>query len=184
MQLIFEDETLLEDEFLFEMAKLTRKRADKRFGDFGEFIYFSHKNSSHSPRVKFYGGTPETATTRNAPSMKFDHDGNSELVPTDNLTKKNCPNAFDSKYLKKVANFIKETLPVLLLTWYDKLDESDALAFLEGRDSLPEMIDCIYNVHDELIDEMKQCKNIHVLHTFCKNNNIYKEEQINPKTHY
>ena len=86
---------LINNDYLIEMAKISKKYASKEFGDFGDFIYFSKKNSSHGPRIKFYGGDRATYKTENCPTMKFDINGNCELEKADWMTKKNCPNAFD-----------------------------------------------------------------------------------------
>lgn len=167
-----------ESEPLYEMSKLTKKYASAECGDFGEFIYFSPKICQHGPRVKFYGGTKETSNTRNAPTMKFDNDGNTELGDLGNLNKKNCPNAFDSKYLKKVSDFIKKMLPILLLVWYDKMDEADALAYFHGNLSLPDLIDSVDIKDSNILNQLKESKNIYALHRNCKQLGLYTEEEL------
>lgn len=75
INLVYEDK-----QSLFEMAKLIQDYADESLcGDFGEFIYFSPSLDSHGPRVKFYGGTKETSTTRKAPTLAFTNNGETEL---------------------------------------------------------------------------------------------------------
>ena len=165
---------IVTEDYVCEMSKLTKKHADSSFGDFGEFIYFSPKNSSHGPRIKFYGGTKETSKTMNAPTMTFDHDGNTSLGSLGNLNRKNCPNAFDTKYINKVSEFIHKALPILLLVWYDKLDESDALNFFEGQYSYEETIGSCYDIDDYILKQMLQTDNLNDLHLVCKKYNVYK----------
>ena len=131
---IYEEDTYL------EMAKLVKRKANSIYGNIGEFIYFSPCNSSHGPRIKFYGGTADSSTTKTAPSMKFDNNGNTTLELADWMTKKNCPNAFDKHYIENVSKFVKMTYPVLLLVWFNRLDEAEALDYFEGRESLNELL--------------------------------------------
>lgn len=167
----------LKEEYIFEMSKLTKKYASVDFGDFGEYIYFSQKNSSHGPRIKFYGGTKETSTTQNSPTMSFDVYGNTKLEDLGNLNRKNCPNAFDSKYLAKVSAFINKTLPILLLVWFYKLDEADALEYFKGNLTLKEVVECIIpsdipaNIYEQLIN----VETLSELHKLCLKYNIYNE---------
>ena len=166
---------IITEEYIFEMAKLTKKYASTQFGDFGEFIYFSHKNSTHGPRIKFYGGTKETSKTHNAPTISFDINGNTKLEDLGSLNKKNCPNAFDKEYLSKVNKFIRRTLPILLLVWFDKLDEADALEYFKGNLTLEEIISCIYDVDDNVIEDLKTSETLKDLHNKCLNYNLYHE---------
>ena len=163
---------IIEEDIFLEMSKLTSKYADEELcGDFGEFIYFSPSLDSHGPRVKFYGGTKETSTTRNAPSLAFTNNGETTVEIAQWMNKKNCPNAFDKNYVQKVHDFIQKTLPILLLVWYCKLDESDALNFFEGDISFSDMTSSI-DVDENVLKEIKKCKTISELHELCLKNNV------------
>lgn len=158
---------------LFEMAKLTKKHADSQIcNDFGDYIYFSEVLSGHSPRIRFYGGTSETRSTKNAPSYTVTRKGAGELVLEDWMTNKNCPNAFDKDYVSRVASFINDHTAVLLLVWFCRLDEADALTYFEGTwswDNLLNSIDC--DAH--LADKLRSVKDEAELHTFCLDNDLY-----------
>lgn len=163
------------EEIILEMSKLIDDLADESLcGDFGEFIYFSPSPDSHGPRVKFYGGTKETSTTRNAPSLAFTNNGDTEVIVSSWMNRKNCPNAFDKSYVLKVHNFIQRTLPILLLVWYFKLDEAYALKYFEGSMDFDKMLNKVKDIDEKYIEQLKNIKTINELHNFCLSNNIYK----------
>lgn len=157
-----------------EMAKLVPAFADESLcGDFGEFIYFSPCLDSHGPRVKFYGGTKETSTTRNAPSLAFTNTGETTVEIANWMNKKNCPNAFDTKYVQRVDNFIQRTLPILLLVWYFKIDEAWALKYFEGSLTLTKLLETIVDVDENIMEKIKKSKTHEELHDICLKNNVY-----------
>lgn len=158
-----------EHELYLEMARLMGNRANSIYGDIGKYIYFSHCNSSHGPRIKFYGGTKDTADTTNAPTMKFDKDGNSEVELADWMNKKNCPNAYDKKYTAKVANFIKMTYPILLLVWFNKIIDAEALLYFQGIISFRELLE---GAEIESLD-INSIETMDELDDFCKKYNLY-----------
>lgn len=162
----------IKEEMYLEMAKLTKKRANPIYGDIGEFIYFSKKNSSHGPRIKFYGGTADTSSTNDAPSMKFDKEGNTELELADWMTKKTCPNAFNKKYVANISKFIKTVYPILLLVWFDKLDESEALLYFQKHIPFSELLESI-DFGDIDVD-IEKIQTIEDLDTICKEYNLYR----------
>lgn len=166
---------LIEHDTLLEMTKLTSKRADESLcGEFDEYIYFSQCLDGHGPRVKFYGGTKETEKTTRAPSLAFTNEGKTELILQKWMNRKNCPNAFDKEYVAKIENFIKRTLPILLLVWYDKLDDSEALLFFQGTITLEELLDGVYDIDDKYLEQIKSMENLEDLHNYCLNNKLYK----------
>lgn len=158
---------------MFEMAKLTRKHSSKRIcNDFGEYIYFSEVQAGHSPRIKFYGGTSETRATTSAPSYTITRNGAGQLELENWMTKKNCPNAFDDNYLAGIKSFINNHVAVLLLVWFCRLDEADALTYFEGTwswDNLLESINCEASIAARICD----VQNEEELHKFCLDNNLY-----------
>ena len=166
---------IVENENLYftEMSKLTKKYASPDFGDFGDFIYFSPCNSSHGPRIKFSGGTKETSsTTQNAPTMAYDINGNCIPEIASWMDKKNCPNGFDNKYLQKVENFINKTKAILLLVWFGKLDEADALEYFKGNLTLVDIINCC-DISEDILDVLVKSKNLEELHKKCIKFNLY-----------
>lgn len=155
-------------EDIFAMSKILEKYAiDSIASDVGKFIYFSESNSSHSPRIKFYGGSVETSSTRNAPSLAFDSEGECVLELADWMNKQNCPNAYDAEYLAHLENFVKNNKSILLLVWFRHLDEGDALAYFHGQISFLELLDDI----DVDIDE--PIANATELDKFCKLHQLY-----------
>lgn len=165
---------IMEDTIL-EMAKLMSDYADEELcGDFGEFIYFSPSQDSHGPRVKFYGGTKETSKTKKAPSLAFTNLGKTELILQPWMDKKNCPNAFDKEYVEKVHNFIQRTLPILLLVWYDKLDESRALKYFEGSLPIDKLLSYCTDIKEDNLRKIKSFTDLKELHKFCLKNSVYK----------
>ena len=156
------------------MSKLTKKYADKSLfdEDFGEFIYFSPVLDSHGPRIKFYGGSVETNTTRTAPSLSFGVDGVNGVILQDWMNKKNCPNGFDDDYIESLTRMVNRIRPILLLVWFNKLDESEALHYFEGSNTWEDLLQEI-QVDDSLKSELKACKNMKQLHQFCVNYQMY-----------
>ena len=156
-------------EDIFAMSKIVPKYAVKdRVGTIDGFIYFSECNSTHGPRIKFYGGTSETSNTRNAPSMTFDVDGNCQLELADWMDHKNCPNVYDSRYLACVEAFIHRVKPILLLVWFRHLDEADALAYFHGQIEFSELIDCISPAVDVGVFSMEG------LDEYCRSHDLYR----------
>ena len=165
---------IIEEDIICEMAKLIPDYADESLcGDFGDFIYFSPSLDSHDPRVKFYGGTKETSTTRNAPSLAFTNEGKTEVKVAQWMNKKNCPNAFNPEYVEKVAKFVNKLLPILLLVWYGKLDEARALKYFEGSLSLRELMTYLCDVGNDIKDQCIDLNDLKKIHRFCLNNNVY-----------
>ena len=158
---------------LIYLSKLTKRYADTQIcEDFGDFIYFGEGFIEVLPRIKFYGGTSDTRSTKNAPSYTVTRNGAGELVLEDWMTKKNCPNAFDSDYVSRIASFIDDHVAVLLLVWFCRLDEADALTYFEGTwswDNLLNSIDC----DSHLTDKLRSVRNEADLHTFCLANDLY-----------
>ena len=153
------------------MAKLTSKYADKSItGVIHDFVYFSNCNQSHEPRIKFYGGTSHTMSTKNAPSMSFGISGEPELVIYDWMNKKNCPYAFDKQVIEDIRYFIIKNRPILLLVWFRKLNEEDALHYFEGTLNWEELVDCI-GWKDNQIEHI--CKTMDQLHEQCLKYNMY-----------
>ena len=156
-------------EDVFAMSKILEKYAIPEIcQDVGKFIYFSESNSSHSPRIKFYGGTSETSSARNSPSLAFDSFGNCRLELADWMNKKNCPNAFDDEYLAHLENFVRNNLPILLLVWFHHLDEGDALAYFHGQISFDALIKSIEDMPAEATSmcELDSICRLHDLYTF------------------
>lgn len=165
---------VLEKENLYEMTKLLSDYADEELcGDIGDYIYFSPSLDAHGPRVKFYGGTKETSSTRNAPSLAFTNDGVTELKLASWMNKKNCPNAFSDEYVNKVSNFINRVLPILLLVWYNKLDEGRALKYFEGAISMRKLLSYCEDIDLEIKNKMMNAVTLNNLHRICKENNLY-----------
>lgn len=158
-----------ESEDIFAMSKIVDKYAIPDIVKLiGKFVYFSESNSSHAPRIKFYGGSKETASSQKAPTLEFNADGECTVILADWMNKKNCPNAFDNDYISNLNLFVKNMKSILLLVWFRHLDESDALAYFHGNISLQQLLD---DVEFELPDNIKT---IDDLDSFCKSNGLYK----------
>lgn len=158
---------------VFAMAKISQKYADvSRVGKIDHYIYFSPMNSSHGPRIKFYGGTRETGRTQTSPAYGMSQNGPTKVYLKSWMNKDNCPNAFDENYLNNIRNFISSNLAILLLVWYEKLDQSDALHYFEGNISWQSLLESI-EVDSYII---LKCKNNQDLNNFCIQNNLYKED--------
>ena len=157
------------------MSKLRYKYADKNLfdEDFGEFIYFSSVLDSHGPRVKFYGGSSKTNTTRTAPSLSFGVDGVQKVIVQNWMNKDNCPNVYDKSFLDPLIRMVNNIRPILLLVWFLKLDESDALHYFEGSCTFEDLMKDV-DAGDAVVNkEICKCKNMNDLHTVCKKNNLY-----------
>ena len=161
-------------EELFEMAKISKKYADKNIcKDFGDFIYFSEVLSGHSPRIKFYGGTAETRSTREAPSFTITQNGAGDVELEPWMNRKNCPNAFDKDYVAKVRSFINDHVAILLLIWFRKLDEADGLAYFQGMIDLSTLLSQI-SCEDYLQSQLISVKSEEELNEFCLTNDMYR----------
>lgn len=159
---------------LIEMARIDAKYANKSItGPIPGFIYFSHCNGHHGPRVKFYGGTNETKYTENAPSYEFGIDGPKDVFLPDWLNKDNCPNAFDKKCLKEVRDFISNHLALLLLTWFGVLGEFDLEQYFLGRINLNELLEML-EVDSEVKSKVLMCNTEKELYNVCKKLDLYK----------
>lgn len=166
---------LIKEDSFMEMAKLIPDYADELLcGDFGDFIYFSPKLHPAGPRVKFYGGTKETSTTRKAPTLAFTNTGETTLELANWMNKKNCPNAFDSEYVEKVHNFVNRLLPILLLVWYGKLDEARALKYFEGAITLTKLLTYLREISENHIKYLRTCETLDQIQEYCLKNNLYK----------
>ena len=160
-----------ETENIFAMSKIVDKYAIPSVAEnIGKFVYFSESNSSHGPRITFYGGSSETSSTQNSPTITFDIEGNCNVELNEWMNKKNCPNAFDADYIRNIEKFVKDNKAILLLVWFGKLDEADALAYFHfhGQVNLRELFNCIeFTIPDSVtdLDELDQ---------FCINSNQYK----------
>ena len=158
---------------VFGMTTLSAKYADvSRVGIIDKFIYFSQAVHSSGPRIKFYGGTKETEKTRNAPSYTFTSEGPGNVILQPWMNKKNCPNAYDEKYLEAIEYTINKMLPLLLLVWYDKLDDSDVLKYAYGEIDLKDVlyyIDC----EKEIYEVVQGCDSLDQLHQICLKYNLY-----------
>lgn len=156
-------------EDIFAMSKVLNKYAIPEVSKVvGKYVYFSESNSSHAPRIKFYGGTKETSSTKDAPTFAFDVDGNCTLELASWMNKKNCPNAFDKEYLSNLESFVKNYKSILLLVWFKHLDEGDALAYFHGQISFRELLnECEFYIPEE-VTSVKQ------LDDYCAASSFYK----------
>ena len=165
---------IINEDYLFEMAKLTNVYADTSVcGNIKDFIYFSPCLAGHGPRVKFYGGTEETKSTKDAPTMSFTVTGETKLKLSDWMNKKNCPNGFDADYLNYVKNFIQKTLPILLLVWFRKLGEEHALKYFEGAITLDKALSYVCDIEESKLIKLRKFTTLSELHKFCVENDVY-----------
>ena len=166
---------LLEDtEELFEMAKLLPKHADEdKRGELDVYIYFSGNQGSHGPRVKFYSGNPKPHPTRQDISLLFGINGAKDVHYENWMNKKNSPNAYDTKIINNVKQFVNKTLPILLLVCFRKLDEAEALYYFQGNYTLKELLEFVYEEDNDIKEELLKCKNLKDLHEFCKRSSVY-----------
>ena len=168
-------EEIVEEDELFEMAKLTKDRAKVAItGEIPELIYFSNRQGKHGPRVKFYGGSKETYYTDDAPSYTFGVDGPGRVeLQSRKMNKKNCKNAFDPECLQQVRDFIQNHLALLLLTWFNKIDDSEVLLYFQGYISFEELLKKI-DVAEDLKDKILSCKTEKDLYICGKELDLYK----------
>lgn len=159
-------------EDIFCMAKLSDKYADMNLvGYFDKFIYFSQSQHSVGPRIKFYGGTKASINSRNAPALTFDKTGPKDVICEQ--SKSDAPNAYDKDYIEILCKFVNKFLPLLLLVWYEYLDEADLLEYFNGHISWNEIINDVDVMDDDLNQSIHSLKNTKELHEFCLNNNLY-----------
>lgn len=156
-------------EDIFGFSKISKKYAIADIKPYiGEFIYFSASNSSHGPRIKFYGGSSETTRTEDCPALAFDNQGNCTIELADWMNRKNCPNAYDHAYMQRLEQFVQMNLPILLLVWYRHVDEGTAIAYYYGTCSLAELIsDIDYAIPNAIITREQ-------LHQYCQEHQLYR----------
>lgn len=164
---------LMSGDEVLGMSKLLQRKASTEVKDLiPEFIYFSPVLAGHGPRIKFYGGTKETSTTDRSPTYTVTQNGAGELALQSWMNKKNCPNAFNKTVLDKVKGFIDLVYPGLLLVWFQHLDESDLLDYLQGRDSWDSMVSNI-TCGEAAKQKILQCENWSKLDEVCKRYKLY-----------
>ena len=129
------------------------------------FIYVSSKEASHGPRVKFAGGTAKSNGKFTCPSMSFDKEGNCKLELHSYMTPKEYPNCYDSDVLNRVEAFIKKSLPILLLMWFEVVDESTCYNYLQGIDPLSDVI--------EELGAPSSITTLQQLDVYCREHNLY-----------
>ncbi len=168
-------DVLIESETsLCEMAKLVDKLANLSVtGDIPKFIYFSQSLLGHGPRIKFYGGTKLTGTTQKAPTYSFGVNGPEKLILQPWMNPSNCPNGFDNKVLTLVKEFIEKHLALLLLTWFEKLDEAYLLHYFEGFISFADLLSFIDCGDSSIEEKLQKCRDEKELHELCKKLNLY-----------
>lgn len=155
--------TVGSDEVLGMSKLLQRKASDEVKHLIPEFIYFSPILAGHGPRIKFYGGTKETSTTDKSPTYTVTQNGAGELILQSWMNK---------TVLDNVERFINLVYPGLLLVWFQHLDESDLLDYLQGRDSWDSMLSNII-CDDPAKQKILQCENWSDLDIVCKEYNLY-----------
>ena len=147
------------------MAKLSEKYADHSItGDFGNFIYFSKAQHSVGPRVKFYGGG-NNLSTKGLPSLEFNVNGVGKVIGDRKL----YPNIDDEEYMTKVRGFVDKFRSLLLLIWYNWMEEDDLQHYLEGKLSWKRLM------QSTGIPELTKCKNgnMEQLHKLCLQCGLY-----------
>ena len=156
-------------EDIFCMSKLTKEYAIPEIANLiGDYVYFSENNSSHGPRIKFYGGTKQTSKTKDAPTLKFTKDGDCELELAPWMDKQNCPNAFNNRLLSNLEKFVNQYLAILLLVWFEHLDEAAALEYFHGHISFEQLITAIsYEIPSAVVT-------LEDLDSYCRANDLYK----------
>ena len=172
---VFGVDYLIENEAeIFEMSKVSDKYAKQSItGKIPGFIYFSPVLDSHGPRIKFYGGTNQTNITRNAPTYEFGVDGPQNLKLYSWMDKDNCPNAFNPECIKQVQDFINNHLALLLLTWFNHVDESDVLQYFYGQINFKELLSNIMT-STENKEKISKCRTEKELYIVCKELDLYK----------
>lgn len=134
-----------------------------------QFIYISSVDGNHGPRLKFSGGSSETDRSKTAPTMAFDNNGDCSLVLQKWMNKSNCPNAFDASVISGLKRFVKTFLPVLLLTWYERIDEGIAVEYMIAVSDLREIV--------EQVSDATNIRNLIDLDSYCRQNGLYSFEQ-------
>ena len=147
------------------MAKLMSEYADKSItGEFGKFIYFSQAQHAVGPRIKFFGGG-NNLSTQGAPSLEFNFHGIGKIIGD----VKQFPNIQNKKYMKNVYDFVDRFRPLLLLTWYNHLDEGLLQKYFEGSISWKRLM------QSTNVPELVKCPNqdLETLHELCLKYNLY-----------
>lgn len=157
---------------IFAMAKIVESKADiSRTGEIHDFIYFSECTSSHGPRIKFYGGTSATSTTKTAPSMSFGVNEQPKVILQSWMNKRNCPRAYDKSIIRDLKDFIEKTKPILLLVWFKRIEETDAQDYFHGYIGWDELLSgaCLGNrIEPDTIKSLKELNDV------CMKYNLYR----------
>ena len=158
---------LKEDVFGMSMVRAKHVREDvKQY--IPVFVYVSHSDRGHGPRLKFNGGTSETNKSRTAPTLAFDNNGNCKFITQSWMDKKNCPNAFDRTVVSNLSKFVNAVLPLLLLMWYERIDEAAVVEYLVQVESFEDVVSEIGAPPE--VTTMKE------LDKYCRENNLYSFE--------
>lgn len=153
-------------EDVFGMSKIYNDRClNSVKGTIPEFVWVSSQYASHGPRLKFNGGTAESNKKHNSPTMKFDCDGNCQVVYTKAMNRKNCPNAYDSKVIDQLTAFVHTMLPVLLLMWFERVREDICEDYIRGYLPLSEIT--------QQLNCPAYVTTLSQLDTYCRENDLY-----------
>lgn len=160
---------------IFTMSKLRSDLAlIDRTGEIPGFIYFSEALAGHGSCIKFYGGSRETQNTTNCPSMLMSKEHGAEAVEVLPWhTKENCPNAWNTKVTDMVSEFVNRNLPLLLLVWFQKLDESYLLKYFEGAWSWKATLSYVTDISDDIKQQIIESQSVVDLHQLCIANQLY-----------
>ena len=132
------------------------------------FVYVSHSDRGHGPCLEFNGGTSETNKSRTAPTLAFDNNGNCKVITQLWMDRKNCPNAFDHTVVSNLSKFVNAVLPLLLLMWYERIDEAAVVEYLVQVESFEDVVSEIEAPSN--VTTMKE------LDKYCRENNLYSFE--------
>lgn len=175
----------LDDAFAMTMIR-PEKMDVNRTGKVSVPIYISEEQASHGPRIKFYGGTKETAKSKDMPSYPFSSEGpGNRPILADWMDKQNCPNGFNATVLNELKNFITKLLPILYLCWFNIVNQDVCEDYIRGINSISEVLDNIvenlrfFEILDnsqieKLIEEFKPVKTLEQLDSVCRKYQIIK----------
>lgn len=163
-------------EDVFSMAKISHNFmiSDlRRYFGVCNGVYFSKKNSSHSPRIKFDGGTKKTSITKNMPAITVERDGFGHLELQPFHTEETCPNAYNRDLVRSLGAFAHKYRSVLLLTWFFRFDEAAVERYFSGEINFNKLLKYVENTPKHVVAEMQKCRSLDDLHILCKKYNLY-----------
>ena len=162
MKLKINENNLVENEYLMEMANVVGKYV-KRLNKLPFSFYFSKDDGNpHGIRVK-PAFNPEKIIRKQLGELRLH--GKWEYVPSD------IDKDIDSREIRKMKKFFRKYLVLFCAVWDELLDEYPVQAYLRNEFTLQDVIKA-FEFYDKHSDDLNNITTIEELERYCRENNL------------